>query len=105
MPEGWATTDLMVGLRDRSSVTNGTRRATRCRMSLGDPLSRVVVWSTGHQRLPYLSRMCSSMASVVAHLTPVRLRPKERATRTGQGRGGSELSRRIAPAMWTRAAW
>ena len=56
MPEGWATTDLvaglrdrssaangrtlttLAGLRDRSSAANGTRRATRCRTSLSDPL-------------------------------------------------------------------
>jgi len=62
-PEGWAATDLTAGLRDRSSVANGTRRATRCRTSLGEPLSRGVVRSRGQERLPYLSRMCSSMAS------------------------------------------
>ena len=56
MPEGWATTDLVAGLRDRSSVANGTRRATRCRTSLGDLLSRVVGRSRGRERLPYLSR-------------------------------------------------
>jgi hypothetical protein len=60
MPEGWATTNLVAGLRDIRSVANDTRRATRCRTSLGDPLSRVVVRFTGHERLPYLSRMCRS---------------------------------------------
>ena len=56
MPEGWATTDLVAGLRDRSSVANDTRRATRCRTSLGDLLSRGVGRSRGRERLPYLSR-------------------------------------------------
>src|SRR2546423_115094 len=65
----------------------------------GDPRSNVAVRSTGHERLPYLSRMCSSMASVVAHLTRVRPGRKERATRTGKGRGASEPSRRTTPAM------
>jgi hypothetical protein len=99
MPQGWATTDLAAGLRERGSVANGTRRATRCRTSLGDPRSDVAVRSTGHERLPYLSRMCSSMASVVAHLTRVRPGAKGARDQDRQGPGASEPSRRTAPAM------
>ena len=105
MPEGWATTDLAAGLRDRSSVANGTRRATRCRTSLGDPLSRVVVRSTGHERLPFLSRMCSSMASVVAHLA--RVWPEAKGARD-QDRLGPGRIRAIPPQRTRdvqRAAW
>ena len=106
MPEGWATTDLVAGLRDRSSVANGTRRATRCRTSLGDPLSGVVARSTGHERLLYLSRMCSSMASVVvAHLT--RVRPEAEGA-SGQDRRGPGRIRAIPPHRTSdvqRAAW
>src|SRR5919109_2517692 len=69
-PEGWATTDLVAGLR--GSATPTAPPATRCRASLVEPVSGAAVRSTGHQRLPYLSRMCSYIASVVAHLTRVR---------------------------------
>jgi hypothetical protein len=105
MLEGWATTGLVAGLRDSSSVANGTRRATRCRTSLGDPLSGVVVRSTGHERLPYLSRMCSSMASVVAHLTPVR---PEAEGASDQDRPGPGRIQAIPPHRTRdvqRAAW
>src|SRR6266545_913890 len=37
-----------------------------------DDYAGAAVRSTGHQRLPYLSRLCSCMASVIAHLTRVR---------------------------------
>ena len=105
MPESWATTDLVAGLRDRSSAANGTRRATRCRTSLGDPLSGGVVRSTGHERLPYLSRRCSSMASVVAHLT--RVRPEAEGA-SDQDRRGPGRIRAIPPHRSRdvqRAAW
>jgi hypothetical protein len=99
MPDGLGDPDLVAGLRERGSVANGTRRATRCRTSLGDPRSDVAVRSTGHERLPYLSRMCSFMASVVAHLTRVRPGAEGASDQDRLGPGRIRPSRRTAPAM------
>jgi hypothetical protein len=99
MPDGLGDPDLVAGLRERGRVANGTRRATRNRTSLGDPRSDVAVRSTGHERLPYLSRMCSFMASVVAHLTRVRPGAEGASDQDRLGPGRIRPSRRTAPAM------
>src|SRR6266704_5901811 len=100
MPAGWATTDLVAGLRGSASPTApaalpaaGWVWLTRC-------------WCGGtvhgSQRLPYLSRMCRSTASVVAHLTRVRPEAQGASDQDRPGPGRIPAIGRTAPALCTR---
>src|SRR6266545_960154 len=96
-PAGWRPLDLVAGLRGRATPT--APAALPAAGGVWLTASGAAVRSTGHQRLPYLSRMCSYRASVVAHLTRVPAEVEGASDRTGQVRGASESSRRTAPAM------
>ena len=104
MPEGWATL-ISWPAAEREVASPTAPAALPAAGRVWVTLSRVVVQSTGHERPPYLSRMCSSMASVVAHLT--RVRSKAEGARD-QDRQGPGRIRAIPPHRTRdvqRAAW
>jgi hypothetical protein len=69
-PDGWATTNLVAGLRGRATPTAPAALPAAGRVWL--PHFRCGGTVDGSLTTPYLSRMCRYIASVVAHPTRVR---------------------------------